>query len=248
VQRICDRHRGVGADGILVHEGGAPPRVRIWNPDGTQAEKSGNGLRIFARWLFDRGRAGAQPFEVHTAGGAVTCRVAEGGRSVQVDMGRVSFDSAEIPVAGPRREVLDEPLALAGETLRISAATIGNPHCVVLRASLSADDARRLGPLLERHPLFPNRTNVQLVRVDGPDRIALEIWERGAGHTLASGSSACAAAAVAHRLGRVGRRVTAAMPGGELAIEIGDGFAVRMTGAITAVAAIELNAEALAGV
>ena len=236
VRRICDRHRGVGSDGILLVEtASAPPRVRILNPDGSEAEKSGNGLRIVARHLWDAGRVGTAPFLVETPGGVVTCRVHDGGATVTVDMGRVSFDSGAIPVLGPPREVLREHLDLDGIDLEFSAATVGNPHCVLVRARVSEAEARALGPRLEIHRLFPNRTNVQFVEVVDRGAIRIEIWERGAGYTLASGSSSCAAAAVAHRLGLVDDRVTVQMPGGTLAVEIGPGWQVRQTGPATPV-------------
>jgi len=246
VRRICDRHRGVGSDGILVHVPGPTPRVRILNPDGSEAEKSGNGLRIFARYLFDRGLVGGDPFAVETAGGRVTCTVLDGGRSVSVDMGPVRFASEAIPVAGPPREVLREPIEVGGTSLEFSGATIGNPHCVVLRDAVSADEARRLGPLLERDARFPNRTNVQFVEVRSRTRIRLEIWERGAGYTLASGSSACAAAAVVHRLGLCDARIEVTMPGGALAIELSPDFRARMTGGVTRVADLRLAPDNLA--
>ncbi len=245
VRRICDRQRGIGSDGILVHLPGPTPRVRILNPDGSEAEKSGNGLRIFARYLFDRGLAGEAPFAVDTAGGCVTCAVRDGGRRVRVDMGPVRFASEAIPVAGPPREVLREPIEVGGVALEFSAATVGNPHCVVFRPAVSAGEARRLGPLLERDPRFPNRTNVQFVEVQSRARIRLEVWERGAGYTLASGSSACAAGAVAHRLGLCDARIEVAMPGGSLAIELTSDFHARLTGAVTHVAEIHLSPEAL---
>jgi diaminopimelate epimerase len=220
--------------------------VRILNPDGSEAEKSGNGLRIFARYLFDRGLVGDEPFAVETAGGRVTCTVLDGGRSVSVDMGPVRFASDAIPVAGPPREVLREPIEVGGTALEFSGATIGNPHCVVLRDAVSADEARRLGPLLERDARFPNRTNVQFVEVRSRRRIRLEIWERGAGYTLASGSSACAAAAVVHRLGLCDARIEVTMPGGALAIELSPDFRARMTGGVTRVADLRLDPDNLA--
>jgi len=229
VRLLCDRHRGVGSDGVLlVDDAGGTPRVRIFNPDGSEAEKSGNGLRILARYLWDEGRVGAEPFAIETAGGRVVCRV--DGAEIGVDMGRVSFDSAAIPVAGPRREVLRERVRVDGHDVEFSAVTIGNPHCVVLRDAVSAADTRWLGPLLERHPAFPNRTNVQLAQVLGRDAIRIEIWERGAGYTLASGSSSCAAAAVARRLDLVGSHVRVQMPGGALTVDVGDDWSVRQTG------------------
>lgn len=243
---ICDRHRGVGADGILVdHSATGAFALRIFNPDGSVAEKSGNGLRIFARYLFDLGRAReAEPFTVHTLGGDVTCRVLGAGARVSVDMGRVCFDSALVPVAGERREVVDETIVVDGRALRTCAVTLGNPHCVVLRDRADAGEARALGPLIERHPRFPARTNVQFLHVLDRANIRLEIWERGAGYTLASGSSSCAAAAAAHRLGLCDASVTAHMPGGALAVAleptdpagcVGAAYAARQTGPVVRV-------------
>jgi diaminopimelate epimerase len=234
VCRLCDRHRGVGSDGLLIRIGGEGHGVDIFNPDGSKAEKSGNGLRIFARYLWDLGVVGEAPFVVSTAGGAVTCRVS--GDCVIVDMGRVSFDSSQIPVAGPRRDVLGESLRVGDATLTFSAATLGNPHCVILRERATAEEARALGPLIERDPRFPNRTNVQFVEVLDRANLKLEIWERGAGYTLASGSSSCAAAAVLRRLGLSDAAVTVQMPGGRLAIEVGDSFAVRLSGPVVRIA------------
>lgn len=251
VVRICHRHFGIGSDGILwgPMEGGGGERpfaLRIYNPDGSLAEKSGNGLRIYSRYLWDHGFVGGEPFQVHTDGGLVTSRIHEGGRSATVEMGRVSFRRAAVPVAGDGPdEVLDEPIEVGGEDLRFSAATVGNPHCVVLRETVSEEEARRLGPLLENEPRFPNRTNVQFLQILGRDRIRIEIWERGAGYTLASGSSSSAAAAVAHRLGHCDREITVEMPGGTIGISIGEGFGVSMTGGVTRVGDGRLDPEML---
>jgi diaminopimelate epimerase len=236
VRAVCDRHRGIGSDGILLVDSyGATHRVRIINPDGSEAEKSGNGLRIVARYLWDGRRVTTTPFLVETPGGTVTCRVHAGGDTVTVDMGRVSFDSSHIPVTGPSREVLREQLDVDGVGIEYSAATIGNPHCVVIRAAVSAQEARSLGPRLETHPAFPARANVQFVQVFDRRSIRIEIWERGAGYTLASGSSSCAAAAVAHRLGLVDAAVTVEMPGGALAVAIGPDWQTRQTGPVARV-------------
>jgi diaminopimelate epimerase len=233
---ICDRHRGVGSDGILLVEAGAaPPRVRIVNPDGSEAEKSGNGLRIVARYLWDERLVGTEPFDVKTPGGTVVCRVHRGGDVVTVDMGRVSFYATDIPVKGAAGEVLRERLDVDGTELEFSAATVGNPHCVLVRGRVSEAEARRLGPLIEVHPLFPQRTNVQFVEVVDRATLRIEIWERGAGYTLAAGSSSCAAAAVAHRLGLVDAEVTVQMPGGALAVEIAPDWHVRQTGPVAPV-------------
>jgi diaminopimelate epimerase len=250
-QRICHRNFGIGSDGILVHEDREPSevfRLRIINPDGSEAEKSGNGLRIFARYLWDHKLVSDAPFPVDTAGGRVSCVVSKGGRLVTVDMGTVSFQSRDIPVNGPDREVLNEELTVLDQRLLVCAATVGNPHCVVLNLDPTEHVAKTFGPLLEVHKLFPNRTNVQFLRVVDRHSIAIEIWERGAGYTLASGSSSSAAAAVACKLGLVDSPVTVRMPGGDLRIEIAPNFAIRMEGPVTRVGTIELDEEALEGV
>lgn len=250
VRAVCDRHCGVGADGVLIEHATHDGRlaVRIVNPDGSEAEKSGNGLRIFARYLWDRDRVRAEAFEVATRGGVVRCQVRDAGRTVFVEMGVASFDAAAIPVAGPDREVVDEPLEVVGERLRVTAVTVGNPHCVVHVDDPSEALARRLGPVLETHPLFPNRANVQFARVVDRHRIVLEVWERGAGYTLASGSSACAAAAASVRLGLCEREVTVVMPGGELAIGVGAGYELTMLGPVRRVAEGIVTEELLDGV
>jgi diaminopimelate epimerase len=166
IQRICDRHFGIGSDGILVREPSSAPnefRLQILNPDGSEAEKSGNGLRIFARYLWDQQAVGDAPFRVVTPGGAVACKVLEQGQSVTVEMGQVSFDSRDIPVLGSQREVIRETLEIAGQVLEFTAATIGNPHCVILRQQIAQVEAISIGPLIESDSRFPNRTNVQLL-------------------------------------------------------------------------------------
>jgi len=246
IQRICHRNFGVGSDGILLgpletQEGDFG--LRIFNPDGTEAEKSGNGLRIFSRFLWDQGLVKEAPFTVMTPGGRVESTVQDRGRSVTVQMGQVSFDSTRIPVKGEPREVLNETMVLEGEELRFCAATVGNPHCVVLREDVSEEEARRWGPLIEKDPRFLNRTNVQFMKVLDRSHIRIEIWERGAGYTLASGSSSSAAAAVARRLGLCGAHITVHMPGGDLDIRIAEDFSVQMAGPVTKVAEGTLSSE-----
>ncbi|MCS7171964.1 MAG: diaminopimelate epimerase [Armatimonadetes bacterium] len=235
VRRICDRHLGVGSDGILarVSSDRADFGLRIYNPDGSEAEKSGNGLRIFAKYLYEHGFTRSTRFTVETPGGIVTCVLAVVGdrvAEVTVDMGEASFWSPHIPMAGPPREVVDEPVEVEGATVRITALTVGNPHCVVFVEDLTGVDFPRLGPALERHPAFPQRTNVQFAQVLDQERVRVRIWERGAGETLASGSSACAVAAACVRRGFTRRDVTVEMPGGALRIQVGEGFSLRMTG------------------
>ena len=248
IRRVCDRHRGVGSDGILwgpLTSAKAQFGLEIYNPDGSYVEKSGNGLRIFSRYLWDQGLVGVEPFTVETGGDVVTAQVAANGREVTVQMGRVRFHSSEIPVAGPPREVLLEPITVEGRELRYSAASLGNPHCVVLLDEISAEIAQSYGPTLERHPNFPNRTNVQFVQVLDRQNIRVEIWERGAGYTLSSGSSSCAAAGVAYRLGLVDHKVTSHMPGGKLTITLDETLQATMTGPVVRVHDGVMAAEAL---
>jgi diaminopimelate epimerase len=247
IRLICHRNFGVGSDGILwgpLPAQGADFRVRIFNPDASEAEKSGNGLRIFSRFLFDQRRVGTDPFTIQTAGGVVRSRVHQGGRQVDVEMGKVTFDGARIPVAGGAREVLNEQLKVGGRAFTFSAASVGNPHCVLPLTEISEALARQYGPLIENEPRFPNRTNVQFLKVLDRNNIQIEIWERGAGYTLASGSSSSAAAAVACRLGLVDRDVTVHMPGGKLSIRIGEGFAIDMTGPVTRIGEGVVDPEA----
>ena len=204
IRLICHQNYGIGSDGILLgmtskQEGKFV--LKIFNPDGSEAEKSGNGLRIFSHYLWDIGRVGTEAFEIHTRGGTVRSQVLDNGKNITVEMGQVSFHSNAIPVIGAIREVLNEKIAVLDKNFKYCAATIGNPHCVILCEEVSKEQAIRYGPIIEREARFPNRTNVQFMRVLDHRNICIEIWERGAGYTLASGSSSCAAAAVAHRLG-----------------------------------------------
>jgi len=249
--RICHRNLGLGSDGILygplaVEDSSSTFGLRIYNPDGSEAEKSGNGLRIFSRYLFDCGKVQNAPFRIWTKGGQVESRVFEDGEKVSVEMGKVSFQSADIPVSGPEREVIRETLDIDGSTYTFCAATIGNPHAVFPMEEISEENIRLLGPKVETHPLFPNRTNVQLMRVMSRSEIAIQIWERGAGYTLASGSSSCACAAVARKLDLVDPALTVHCPGGDLQIQVSDEFRILMTGPVTRVGTLSLDVEALA--
>ena len=249
--RICHRNFGLGSDGILV--GPLPSKkaefgLQILNPDGSEAEKSGNGLRIFACYLWDSKLVSTKPFSVDTLGGIVTCQVAEDASLISVEMGKVSFHSDIIPISvkGSPREVLDETIVLSDTTLSYYGATIGNPHCVVLTDQLCESTARKYGPELENHPLFPNRTNVQFLKIIDRNRIKIEIWERGAGYTLASGSSSSAAGAVARKMGACDEEITVEMPGGEITLNIDNDFNVRMKGPATRVGKMILDTECLA--
>ncbi len=251
IRLICHRNYGIGSDGILYGPLDDPLcdfGLRIYNPDGSEAEKSGNGLRIFLRYLWDKGLIGDRPVNIKTAGGPVKAKIDPDGKIITVDMGRVSFESHKIPVTGPAREVINETMEVKGQTLEYCAATIGNPHCVVLRSEVSADEARKWGPLIETDPRFPNRTNVQFMQILDRSNVSIEIWERGAGYTLASGSSSSATAAVAHRLGLCDHEITVHMPGGRIEIKIAPDFAIRMTGSVTRVATGTIDPEMFEGI
>ena len=330
IRAVCHRNFGVGSDGILW--GPLPSQksqfaLRIFNPDGSEAEKSGNGLRIFSRFLLDQKLVTTPDFTIETPGGNVRSIIKEDGRLITVAMGRVSFDSDKIPVAieylghnvaqtaksasapakgranppgeppletaqpeaspypesasapanveaASRRFSESEsgkmplplhtpdpasspsalqsfspsfnaPLRVLDRDFTICAATIGNPHCVIPlpAAEVTPETAHRYGPHFETHPAFPRKTNVQFLHVIDRANIRIEIWERGAGYTLASGSSSSAAAAVAHRLGLVDRDITVHMPGGIITIEIGDNYDILMTGPVTKVSTGKMSAE-----
>jgi diaminopimelate epimerase len=226
---LCDRHEGVGSDGLLLLDG---THLRIFNPDGSEAEKSGNGIRIAARWLVDTGRAPGTSFVIHTLGGDVAVQV--DGKIVTANMGRPTF----------REDLRD--LEVDGERLAVTALSIGNPHCVVVREQLDRSDLLRLGPRIERHPAFPARTNVQLARPLGRQRVGALIWERGAGETRASGSSACAVVAACQRLNLLDAHATVEMPGGELDITLGAQGDIWMRGPVEEIARIELSPDLIA--
>ncbi|MFQ5880971.1 MAG: diaminopimelate epimerase [Candidatus Methylomirabilales bacterium] len=250
VRLICHRHYGVGSDGILLLVGSrtAPFGLRIFNPDGSEAEKSGNGLRILAKYLFEHGHTCEKTFCIETKAGIV--RVALEGKEdrvelVTVEMGRASFWSPQIPVAGEDREVVSEELRLNGECLCFTGVSVGNPHCVIFVDRLDPEEVRRLGPQIEHHPLFPQRVNVQFAHVRSRDRVAILIWERGAGYTLASGSSACAVAAACRRKDLVDEQVTIQMLGGDLTLRVHPNWEISMRGPVSEVYAGILSVDLL---
>ena len=218
VPELCDRHRGLGSDGLLAFDPKAMT-VRIFNPDRSEAQKSGNGLRIAAAHAVLEHAAGER-FELRTSGGPnpVHILTRQGAEVVsEVDIGRPSFRAADLPArfeGEPDRVHLDTP-AGSVEAMLVS---VGNPHCIVFGQPVTMERCLELGPHLERHPAFPERTNVQLFEALDRGRVRVEIWERGAGYTLASGTSASAVAAACMRAGLVDDHVTVQMPGGDLAI------------------------------
>ena len=227
VKRICDYHFGVGSDGILEILSADRERadIVIWNPDGSIAELSGNGTRIAARWLARR--SGAEEVRISVGPREVLARMS-GGRDVEQEMGGVD-------VAPP------ETIDVRGESVELTPVSVGNPHAVIRREPDRAE-LRRLGPLVERHERFPARTNVQLVRVDGEHDLTVGVWERGAGETLSSGTSAVAAAAAAAGNGWCVSPITVHLAGGDLRVVLAGGEA-RLTGAAEEICTVELAEE-----
>jgi len=227
VRLLCHRNLGLGSDGVLeVSRREGSFFVRIWNPDGSQAERSGNGLRIAARFLSEHGYTDAPRYAIATIAGPVGVEVfreaGPGGRVAQVrlEMGRATID-------GSLRR-----LEVGGESLDVTVLSVGNPHCVVFGQPLTLERLFELGPRIERHERFPARINVQLAEPAAPDRVRALVWERGAGHTLASGTSACAVATAAFRRGLAGGRVTVEMEGGALEVEVGRDLGLVMKGPV----------------
>jgi diaminopimelate epimerase len=244
VRLICDRHTGIGSDGILarVPSDTADFGVRIFNPDGTEAEKSGNGLRIFAAYLLEGGHVRErEPFTVETPGGTVRMEIlsqsADGVLSVEVEMGTASFRSADVGLAGPDRETDHEPLELeSGDVVHVNTVSVGNPHCVVFQDELDVETLRRRAPQIGTHPQFARGVNVQFAVPAEPDALDAWVWERGAGETRASGSSACAVAAAAVRRGMVSeRQVEVRMPGGTLRVHVRDDWSLVLRGPVESV-------------
>ena len=246
IRAICHRNYGLGSDGILWGPLDSPRGdfgLRIFNPDGSEAEKSGNGLRIFSRYLWDHKLATHSEFTIDTSGGLVRSTLNESDLSVTVEMGRVSFRSMEIPMSGADREVINEPFTILDREFLLCAATIGNPHCVIPLPEISSAIAYKYGPLLETHAAFPQKTNVQFMQILDRQNIRIEIWERGAGYTLASGSSSSAAAAVAWKLGLVDDQLSVHMPGGTLTIKINSDYLISMSGPVNHVAEGHMHPE-----
>jgi diaminopimelate epimerase len=246
IKLICHRNFGVGSDGILYGPifQGENILLKIFNPDGSEAEKSGNGIRIFSRYLVDVGYVIEDSFTIYTLGGKVSVEILDDkARLIKVNMGTVTFDSELIPVKGERREVVNESLLIHGKEYKVTCLSIGNPHCVIPLNTISKDLVLQLGPDVENNEVFPNRINIQLLKIIDKNNMQIEIWERGAGYTLASGSSSCAAANAAFRLGLVENKIKVHMPGGKIDVEIMKNGDIFMTGSVTSIARGEFAAD-----
>lgn len=250
IQRICNVNFGIGSDGILlkVKSVKADFGLKIFNPDGSEAEKSGNGLRIFCKYVYDYGFISNKAFTVETKGGIVRANIVEETSSkkakrISVDMGKANFNSKEIPTSFIMEEVVGEKLQVDDKEYEVNCVSMGNPHCVIIKDKLEINEIKTYGKLIENHEMFPNRTNVQFAKVLSRNEAEILIWERGAGFTLASGSSSCAVASVLKKKNLVDNEIKTKMLGGELIIEIDDEWNVRMTGEVRQIAEGVLSDE-----
>ncbi|WP_454065028.1 diaminopimelate epimerase [Candidatus Nitrospira salsa] len=250
IRTICDRNWGIGSDGILALHPTKKANfgLRIYNPDGSEAEKSGNGLRIFGCYLYATRKTRKRKFSVLTKGGLVQIHLGVKGdgyvHEATVEMGRASFQPITLPCTLRVPELIQQPVKAAGQSLRFMGVSVGNPHCVVFKekgSTWTREDLLEIGPELENHTIFPKRTNVQLAVPLGQKSISILIWERGAGETQASGSSACAAASAAIRLGLVKSPVTVKAPGGNLEVAVDPQYNITMKGPVAEVARGEFS-------
>lgn len=249
VATLCDRHAGVGADGVIriAPSDRADFFMDYWNADGATAEMCGNGIRCLAKYVFERGLTTATEIDVDTRGGVkhIVLDVEDGRmRSARVDMGPPALDRASIPMAGGgSARFVDEAFPDAGPQYRATAVSMGNPHLILVGADdLTSLDLPRVGPPLEHHPDFPQGTNVEFIRVED-GIVHARVWERGSGETMACGTGGCASLVAANLLGLAGRTGTVRFPGGALEIEWADDDRVYLTGPATFVFDGELSDE-----
>ncbi len=237
-RRMSDRHFGAGADGIILilPSKKADFRMRMFDADGTEGEMCGNGIRGFAKYVFDRKMAPSKNLAIETGAGLIKTEIIQEdhGRAVavRVDMGRPRLARKEIPMSGgrPAERVLDEAIEVAGQEMHFTAVSMGNPHAVFFVDDIKAVDLPRVGPLIENHELFPRRTNVEFVQVVAPDEIIMRVWERGSGITLACGTGASASVVAGNLKERTGRKALVHVDGGELLVEWGTDDHVYLTG------------------
>jgi diaminopimelate epimerase len=224
-RRMCDRHFGVGADGVMLilSSKKADFRMRIYNADGSEAEMCGNGIRCFAKYLYDRGLTKKTELAIETKAGIIRPHLLLRGKTVaavRVDLGEPRLASQEIPISGPARLiVLNEPLVVKGKAYDITCVSMGNPHCVLFWPDVAGLQIETLGPAIEGHANFPRRTNVEFVEVLAPGELRMRVWERGVGETLACGTGAAATLVAAVLNGKAARRAVLHLQGGDLKVE-----------------------------
>ncbi|MDH7576478.1 MAG: diaminopimelate epimerase [Bacillota bacterium] len=235
-RRICDRKFGVGGDGLVLLAPGSREvlSMRIFNSDGSEAEMCGNALRCVAKYAYERGLVEKRVFKVETKAGVKVSEVILEGQkvsAVRLDMGEPVLERELIPVLGTAgTKVIQEDLEVNGDSLKFTAVSMGNPHCLIFVSDVSSVDVQCLGPLLENHYLFPKRINVEFIEIKNQEEIVVRVWERGAGETLACGTGACASVVGGALTGRTGRRVRVNLPGGQLSVEWAENNHVYLTG------------------
>ena len=244
--KICNRNFGVGADGVLVgpyFEDGEYA-LKIFNPDGSEAKRAGNGIRIFARYLRDAGYTMSERIYIKEKGARVEVRFLNGeGTRIQAEMGKLSFSSGDAGLYGEEREAVNQFLTFGDDLYKCTCVSMGNTHCVIPMEHVSKEKICEIGTYSERSKYFQDRINTQIMQVMDKSNIRIEIFERGAGYTLASGTSSCAAAGAAFKLGLVDSDVMVHMPGGKLWIQIDEDWNVKMTGNVCKVGEIHVTEE-----
>lgn len=234
-EKLCDRHFGIGADGLIIVQPSdvAALRMRIINSDGSEAEMCGNGIRCFAKYVFEAGYVKKEQFTVETLAGIMTPRVVlQDGeiKGITVDMGKPLLQRSDVPMLGPDGQAIDEPLKVLDATYRVTCLWVGVPHCVIFVDEVEKIDLWKYGPALEKHPVFPKKTNVHFVEVINDEELKMKVWERGAGITQACGTGACATLVAAVLNKKTGKKAKVRLPGGSLDIEWADDNRIYMTG------------------
>ena len=224
---LCDRHFGIGGDGLILVLPSASGdfRMRIINSDGSEPEMCGNGIRCFAKYVYEHGLTGKTTFTVSTLAGSIVPVMTIADDHVQgvcVDMGAPRLERNEIPMQGPAGHVVNEALEVAGQTFNVTAVSMGNPHAVIFVSDVQHFPVEQIGAQIETHPIFPRKTNVEFVEVVSPTHLKMRVWERGAGITLACGTGACATLVAGVLTGNAERSATVELPGGPLQIRWDD--------------------------
>ena len=240
---LCQRGFGLGADGVLYGpvQINGKMGVHIFNADGSESPISGNGVRIFAKYLIDQGYVKGSKFDIETMAGTIEVEVMNArATEFRVKMGKASFISEEIPVTGEKREIVNETFTFNEKEYKATCLTVGNPHCIIFTDKVSKEAVKELGPYVENADEFPNRMNLQLCHLIDRGNLDIEIWERGSGYTKASGTGSCAAAAAAYKLGLVESRINVNQPGGMIQINIKEDGTIYMTGTVGFIADISI--------
>lgn len=244
IRKLCKRNFGIGADGILYGpiEKDGKIHVRCFNPDASEATNTGTGIRIFAKYLKDEGYEKSDKVTFYTKGGKAEVEfLNENATMVRARIGKADFHASAIPVIGEEREVINEAMFFGGTPYEVTCLSVGNPHCALITDEVNYKRVMELGPIVECSEYFPDRINFMMMNILDREHVAIEVYERGAGYTLASGTSACAAAAVTVRLGLTEKKITVSQPGGDLMVELDDSGDIIMTGSVDSVGMMMLN-------